>query len=95
MIERRILLIRGHKVMLDSQLAELYQVATGNLNKAVRSNLDRFPDDFMFQLTKEEAVSLRFQGGIANEGFTEAPPDPPKRPVGFVAPERGKRVKGR
>jgi len=52
-IERRILLIRGHKVILDKELAVLYGVTTGNLNKAVSRNLDRFPDDFMFQLTKE------------------------------------------
>lgn len=64
-IERRILLIRGHKVMLDSHLADLYQVTTGNLNKAVKRNPDRFPDDFMFQLGKEEAESLRFQNGIS------------------------------
>jgi len=53
-IVRRILLIRGHKVILDKELAVLYGVTTGNLNKAVSRNLDRFPDDFMFQLTKEE-----------------------------------------
>jgi len=53
-VERRIYLIRGHKVMIDSDLAELYQVATGNLNLAVRRNADRFPEDFMFQLTPEE-----------------------------------------
>jgi hypothetical protein len=52
-IEDAILLIRGHKVMLDRDLAALYGVATGNLNKAVKRNLDRFPDDFMFQLTPE------------------------------------------
>lgn len=64
-IERKILLIRGHKVMLDSDLAMLYEVETFNLNKAVKRNIDRFPDDFMFQLTKEEAGSLRFQIGIS------------------------------
>ena len=53
-IARRILLIRGQKVMLDSDLAELYRVSTKNLNKAVRRNPDRFPHDFMFQLSKEE-----------------------------------------
>ena len=65
LIERRIYLIRGQKVMLDSDLAELYQVKTFNLNKAVKRNLDRFPDDFMFQLTQDEAESLRFQIGIS------------------------------
>jgi len=50
-IERSILLIRGLKVMLDRDLAELYGVQTRDLNKAVRRNSDRFPSDFMFQLT--------------------------------------------
>jgi len=50
-IERRILLIRGHKVMLDSHLAELYEVPTFRLNEAVKRNGRRFPEDFMFQLT--------------------------------------------
>jgi hypothetical protein len=59
-IEKRILLIRGHKAMLDSDLAELYQVPTKSLNLAVKRNAARFPDDFMFRLTKEE-VGLRFQ----------------------------------
>ncbi len=63
-ITHRIYLIRGQKVMLDSDLAELYQVETFNLNKAVRRNLGRFPSDFMFQMTKEEYESLRFQIGI-------------------------------
>ena len=67
-IERRIYLIRGHKVMLDSDLAQLHQVATKNLNKAVGRNLERFPADFMFQLTKEEAESLRFQFGTSKQG---------------------------
>ena len=64
-IERRILLIRGHKIMLDSDLAELYEVETSNLNKAVKRNLDRFPRDFTFQLTREEARTLRFQIGMS------------------------------
>lgn len=58
-IERRILLIRGQKVMLDSHLAELYAVSTKRLNEQVRRNLRRFPDDFMFQLTKVEYDALR------------------------------------
>ena len=49
--ERRILIIRGHKVMLDNDLAELYRVETRVLNQAVRRNRERFPADFMFQLT--------------------------------------------
>ena len=64
-IQQRIYLIRGHKVMLDSDLAELYAVQTFNLNKAVKRNIDRFPADFMFQLTKEEAERLTFQIGMS------------------------------
>ncbi len=67
-IARSILLIRGHKVMLDADLARLYSVRTFNLNKAVKRNLDRFPQDFMFQLTAEEAAALRFQIGISKTG---------------------------
>ena len=67
-IEQAILLIRGQKVMLDRDLAKLYGVTTGNLNKAVNRNLDRFPDDFMFQLTPDEYNSLRFQFGILKKG---------------------------
>jgi hypothetical protein len=54
-IERSILLIRGHKVMLDRDLAYLYGVTTKVLNQAVKRHKDRFPEDFMFQLTMEEA----------------------------------------
>ena len=54
-IEKKIFLLRGQKVMLDKDLAELYGVSTKVLNQAVKRNLDRFPEDFMFQLTKEEA----------------------------------------
>ena len=60
-IERRILLVRGQKVMLDADLAELYEVETKELNRAVRRNLERFPEDFMFQLSVEEFGNLRFQ----------------------------------
>ena len=64
-IARKIYLIRGCKVMLDSDLAELYEVETSNLNKAVKRNFGRFPEDFMFQVTREEVESLRFQIGIS------------------------------
>ena len=64
-IERRILLIRGHKVMLDADLAKLYDVTTFNLNKAVKRNRDRFPADFLLQLTKQEWADLRFQSGMS------------------------------
>lgn len=67
-IEKSILLIRGQKVILDRDLAQLYGVTTGNLNKAVKRNIDRFPDDFMFQLTPEEYESLRFHSGILKRG---------------------------
>jgi phage regulator Rha-like protein len=60
-IERKIYLIRGCKVMLDSDLAELYQVPTKVLNQAVRRNFERFPSDFMFQLNEEELENLRSQ----------------------------------
>jgi hypothetical protein len=63
-----IFLIRGQKVLLDRDLAALYGVATGNLNKAVKRNLARFPKDFMFQLTVEEAESLRFHFGSLKRG---------------------------
>jgi ORF6N domain len=65
-IERRIYLIRGHKVMVDSDLAALYQVQTKALNQAVRRNAERFPDDFMFQLTEDEAKNLRSQFVTSN-----------------------------
>ncbi len=67
-IEKRIFIIRGQKVMLDFVLAELYQVKTGNLNLAVKRNMDRFPEDFMFQLTQVELDSLRLQIAISKGG---------------------------
>lgn len=71
LIQSKIYEIRGQKVMLDRDLAELYQVTTGNLNKAVKRNLKRFPPDFMFQLTAEEWEALRFQIGILKNGRGE------------------------
>ena len=59
--------IRGKQVMIDSDLAMLYQVETKNLNKAATRNADRFPEDFRFKLTKEEFDNLRFQSGTSNE----------------------------
>ncbi len=64
-IEKRIYFVRGHRVMLDSDLAPLYGVTTFNLNKAVKRNRGRFPPDFMFQLLDAEADVLRFQIGIS------------------------------
>jgi hypothetical protein len=60
-IEQTILVIRGHRVMLDADLAELYGVTVGRLNEAVKRNEDRFPSDFMFQLTKPEFERLKSQ----------------------------------
>jgi len=73
-IENKIFLIRGKKVMFDRDLARLYKVKTGNLNKAVKRNTERFPIDFMFQLTKEELQSLIFQFGRSNRGGTRTLP---------------------
>ena len=65
-VEDRILSIRGHRVMLDADLAELYGVPTKRLNEAVRRNVARFPGDFMFQLTADEAEILRSQFATSN-----------------------------
>ena len=77
-IQSKIYEIRGQRVMLDRDLAELYKVTTGNLNKAVQRNIKRFPNDFMFRLTKEEFDSLKakliFQNGISNWGGTRKLP---------------------
>lgn len=67
-IEKRIFLLRGLKVMLDSDLAQLYGVPTRRLNEQVRRNIRRFPSDLMFQLTREEAESLRSQNAISKGG---------------------------
>lgn len=66
-IKRKIYEIRGRRVMLDSDLAEMYQVETKNLKRAVRANIERFPDDFMFELTKEEYDSLRCNNFTSNK----------------------------
>jgi hypothetical protein len=67
-IEHAILVLRGQKVMLDSELAALYEVPVKALNQAVKRNLDRFPEDFMFQLSQEEATSLRSQSVTSKAG---------------------------
>jgi ORF6N domain len=67
-IQHKIYLIRGCKVILDSDLAALYEVPTKRLNEAVRRNLDRFPDDFMFQLSAEELENWRSQIATSNPG---------------------------
>jgi hypothetical protein len=67
-IMSNILVIRGHRVLLDSDLAALYQVETKALTRAVRRNAERFPRDFMFQLAAEESGSLRSQFGALKTG---------------------------
>ena len=73
-IETKIIFIRGKKVMLDRDLAQLYGVTTSNLNKAVRRNIERFPEDFMFQLSKEEFENLKFHFGTSSWGGTRKLP---------------------
>jgi len=74
-IERAILLIRKQRVMLDQELASLYQVETGALVRAVKRNIARFPEDFMFQLTKDEFANLKCQTGISSRwGGRRSPP---------------------
>lgn len=70
----KIHLVRKQKVMLDKDLAELYDVTTGNLNKAVKRNLSRFPEDFMFRLTDKEFKDLIFQNGTSSWGGTRKMP---------------------
>ncbi len=76
-VATKILVIRGKKVMLDKDLAELYGVAVKRFNEQVKRNILRFPEDFMFQLTKEETLSLRSQNATLNDqvgmkGVTES-----------------------
>ncbi len=73
-IEHRIFLIRGQKVILDKDLAELYCIETGYLNRQVRHNIDRFPEDFMFQLSKEEFENLKCKLCISSWGGRRFPP---------------------
>jgi hypothetical protein len=80
-IENRIYFIRGKKVMLDTDLAGLYRVATGTFNQAVRRNMLRFPADFMFQLTADETENLRSQIVISSCGG--------RRYLPFVFTEQG------
>jgi len=67
-------MIRGNKVMMDADLADLYQVTTGNLNLAVKRNLNRFPKDFMFRLMMKELKILRLQFAISSWGGRRYPP---------------------
>jgi hypothetical protein len=89
-IERAILVLRGHKIILDAELARLYGVATRVLVQAVKRNLDRFPADFMFQLTIEEAAFSRSQFVILNE---QDPEDGQASRSQFGTSKRGKNIK--
>jgi len=80
-IQNLIYTIRGEQVMLDRDLANMYDVLTRNLNKAVKRNIDRFPKDFMFQLTKKEFEILKFQNGTSSWGG--------RRKLPFVFTEQG------
>lgn len=77
LITQRILLIRGHKVMLDADLAELYGVSTKALNQAVKRNLQRFPQDFMFQLDAEEVSELNRSQNVTGSQKHRDPRFPP------------------
>jgi hypothetical protein len=66
-VERSIRIIRGDKVILDEDLAEMYGVEVKRLNEQVRRNLNRFPEDFMFQLTKQEFKDLKSQFATSNQ----------------------------
>jgi len=65
-IGKQIVTLRGSQVILDRDLARLYQVEVSQMNRQVKRNIERFPEDFMFQLTKEELESLKCQNGISN-----------------------------
>ena len=73
-IQNKIFEIRGMRVMLDFDLAELYQVETKNLKRAVKRNIERFPDDFMFELTADEWEILRCNFGTSSWGGTRYMP---------------------
>ncbi len=85
-IENLIYVIRGQKVMLDSDLASLYGIETKRLNERVKRNLDRFPADFMFQLTLKEYENLKSQFATSSWGgrrTLSAPETKPKKRIGF------------
>ncbi|MCP4651937.1 MAG: ORF6N domain-containing protein [Candidatus Omnitrophica bacterium] len=79
-IANKIFTIRGHRVMLDSDLAELYGVETKQLTRQVRRNIDRFPDDFMFLLNKQEFENLKCHFGTSSWGGRRYAP---KKKIGF------------
>ncbi len=77
LVQEKIYWIRGKKVMMDRDLAALYQVTTYSLTRAVRRNLDRFPEDFMFVLTKEEMENWKRQIGASNPNLKQSLRKPP------------------
>lgn len=84
LIQSKIYEIRGQKVMFDRDIAEMYGVETRVLNQAVKRNIDRFPDDFMFQLTDEELQNWRSQIVMSNSikmGIR-------RNPIGYIKPEK-------
>jgi hypothetical protein len=74
LIEKKVFMVRGQRVMFDKDLAKIYGVSTGNLNRAVDRNFDRFPSDFMFQLTTDEFENLIFHFGISSWGGRRSVP---------------------
>jgi hypothetical protein len=102
-IQNKIYEVRGQKIMLDFDLAEMYQVETKNLKRAVRRNIDRFPADFMFELTENEWDALRCQiGALNNQGRGQHPKylpyafaaqklmDKPRRKIGYFTEKQRK-----
>ena len=89
-VDERILFVRGHRVILDHDLAELYEVGTKILNKAVKRHADRFPTDFMFQMSVEELENLRFQSGTSKPSTaTERPRHGGRRYLPYAFTEEG------
>jgi hypothetical protein len=80
----KIYVVRNQKVMMDNDLAALYGVGTRDLNKAGKRNLKRFPDDFMFQLTTDEASDLMFQNGTSSWGGRRKE----RKRIGFIIQEK-------
>ena len=89
-----IYLIRGQRVMLDSDLAASYQVTTSRLNEQLRRNLKRFPEDFVFQLTRDEFARLISQIAISKKRLLEAEARP-KRAIGFHVREPAARYQAK
>ncbi len=88
-IEQRIIFVRGERVLLDAHLAELYGVETRTLNQAVSRNAERFPNDFMFQLSAEEVADLRLQIGTSSSPTAGRPVHGGRRYLPYVFTEQG------